>query len=405
VKRSFLFSIWLFGMVTGVSAQDKIMNIYRSGNTVFNGLTTSIDSVIFSGSQEQGKSLDVYRNGDVTYSGQVSAIDSIAFSDAVYYTNPVMVGSYADPTVIRDPTKKEFYVYVTSSRVRGYRSKDLINWTPIRGTSSEVFSTKPTFTQDDPKDTGMWAPDINYFDGKWVMYYSISKWSGGATCGIGVGICTRPEGPFIPPTGNTDGKLFLSSEIGVNNSIDPCFFEEDDGTRYLFWGSFNGIYMTELTADGMAVKDLTKKSKVAGNSFEATYVYKKGRYYYLFASIGACCEGITSSYKVVVGRSTKISGPYYSKTGANMTTYNAWNPSNYQPVIMRGDGNMFGGPGHNARIITDDNGEDWMLYHSYVNNGNDNRNLLLDKITWDAAGWPALGSGTPSARSLAPVFR
>jgi beta-xylosidase len=163
--------------------------------------------------------------------------------------------------------------------------------------------------------------------------------------------------------------------------------------------------MTELTADGMAVKDMTKKTKVAGNSFEATYIHKRGNYYYLFASVGACCEGITSSYKVVVGRATKLSGPYLSKAGLNMTNYNAWNPSNYQPVVITGDGLMFGGPGHNSRIITDDNGDDWMLYHSYVNNGSDNRNLLLDKIEWDAAGWPVSGGGVPSRKALAPVFK
>jgi arabinan endo-1,5-alpha-L-arabinosidase len=324
--------------------------------------------------------------------------------EEIYYTNPIIKGSYADPTVFHDREKKEFYVYVTASRVRGYRSPDMITWNPIKGVSgSEVVLTKPNFTGE--SDAAMWAPDINYLDGRYVMYYSLSKWGGGATCGIGVAVCSRAEGPFVPPPGNVTGKLFLSSEIGVNNSIDPCFFEEN-GKRYLFWGSFNGIYMTELTGDGLAVKDLSQKTKVAGNSFEGTYIHKRGKYYYLFASIGACCEGITSSYKVVVGRATKLSGPYYSKQGVNMTSYNAWNPSNYTPVIMRGDGVNFGGPGHNSGIITDDDGIDWMLYHSYVNNGSDNRNLLLDRIEWDANDWPVLGAGTPSFdKTPGPFFR
>ena len=47
----------------------------------------------------------------------------------------------------------------------------------------------------------MWAPDINYFDGKYVMYYAISKWDGGATCGIGVGISDQPQGPYLSKTG------------------------------------------------------------------------------------------------------------------------------------------------------------------------------------------------------------
>ena len=319
-----------------------------------------------------------------------------------FLTNPIIEGSYADPTVVR--VENEFYLYVTSGIVRGYKSSDLINWSRIAGgNTSEVFNERPDFTDDDVTETAMWAPDINYFDGKYVMYYAISKWGGGATCGIGVGVSDKPQGPFMPPAGNPNGKLFVSSEIGVPNSIDPCFYEEN-GKRYLFWGSFSGIYMTELTSDGLAVKDLSKKTKIAGKSFEATYIHKRGNYYYLFASTGACCEGMDSSYKIVVGRSENLQGPYLSKTGEDMMNIDAWNPQNYQPVVLHGD-EMFGGPGHNSRIITDDNGVDWILYHSYIDNGSSQRTLMLDRVEWDEEGWPIVGGGTPSySMKVIPYF-
>lgn len=317
-----------------------------------------------------------------------------------YLENPIISGSYADPTVIR--MGNEFYVYVTGGRVRGYKSTNLLNWNRI-GSVSEVFTQRPDFTDDNVNETGMWAPDINYFDGKYVMYYSISKWGGGATCGIGIGIADLPQGPFLPPPGNPNGKLFVSGEIGVHNSIDPCFFEED-GKRYLFWGSWGGIHMTELTADGYAVKDMTKKKQVAGKSFEAVYIHKRGNYYYMFASIGACCEGMNSSYKVVVGRATQLDGPYLDKNGVDMNSFDAWNPTHYNPIVLRGN-EMFAGPGHNSRIITDDKGVDWMLYHAYVHNGSDSRSLMIDKVEWDADGWPVVGNGTPSfAMKEVPFF-
>lgn len=322
-------------------------------------------------------------------------IVSLKLGNHAAIENPVMRGSYADPTAIR--VGNEIYVYVTGGRIRGYKSTDLVNWSRI-GTVSEVFTTRPDFVEVvSGKDApGMWAPDINYFDGKYVMYYAISQWGEGARCGIGVGVSNVPQGPFVPPAGNSNGKLFISTEIGVHNSIDPCFYEEN-GKRYLFWGSFHGIYMTELTADGMAVKDMNVKTKVAGNAFEATYVHKRGNYYYLFTSVGGCCNGINSSYKVLVGRSENLAGPYRNRAGVDLNNINSWGAPSFDPIVLQGN-DTYIGPGHNARIITDKNGVDWMLYHSYIkeNNAVGSRSLMLGKVNWDGDGWPIVDNGTPS---------
>ena len=110
----------------------------------------------------------------------------------------------------------------------------------------------------------------------------------------------RSQGPF------TDhGKMFRSNEIGVQNSIDPSFLQYE-GRNYLVWGSFRGIYVIELTEDGLSLKPGAEKKRIAGTAFEAAYIHKHGDYYYMFASIGSCCEGIRSTYKVVVGRSKKV---------------------------------------------------------------------------------------------------
>lgn len=47
--------------------------------------------------------------------------------------------------------------------------------------------------------------------------------------------------------------MFRSNEINVQNSIDP-FYIEDAGKKFLFWGSFRGIYGIELSEDGLSVK-------------------------------------------------------------------------------------------------------------------------------------------------------
>ena len=104
--------------------------------------------------------------------------------------------------------------------------------------------TRPNF---EPQGN-IWAPDINRIGNKYVLYYSMSEWGGEWTCGIGCAVSDRPDGPF-----KDNGMMFRSNGIKVQNSIDP-FYIEDDGHKYLFWGSFRGVYAIELSEDGLTVK-------------------------------------------------------------------------------------------------------------------------------------------------------
>ena len=61
------------------------------------------------------------------------------------------------------------------------------------------------------------------------------------------------------------------------------------------------------------------------------------------------------------------------------------------------------GPGHNAEIMTDRDGVDWMLYHAYWVNTPGNRTLMLDRVNWED-GWPVVHNGTPSRGTAAPRF-
>jgi arabinan endo-1,5-alpha-L-arabinosidase len=74
-------------------------------------------------------------------------------------------------------------------------------------------------------------------------------------------------------------------------------------------------------------------------------------------------------------------------------------------ILVSSPDKTFVGPGHNSNIITDDAGNDWILYHAYWKGNNyDGRCLLLDRVHWDEDGWPIIGNGTPSLTSEAPVF-
>lgn len=293
------------------------------------------------------------------------------------YTNPVVNVDAPDPSVIRG---NDGYYYMFSTAEHVYRSKDMVNWTYLRQAFGD--NDRPTFV--DGVDV-YWAPCVTEQDGRYVLYFALSTWGGGATASIGVATSNSPGGPYRL-VGN--GKLFTSAEVGVENSIDPCFIE-DNGKKYIVWGSWNGIWAIELTEDGLAVKDIKKKKKLADTRFEAAYICKHDGFYYLFASIGACCEGANSTYQTVVGRSRSLLGSYVTRDGQNML-------NNAYRLFLSSNSNAIA-PGHNSRIIEDEVGRTWMYYHAYRRDDPDRgRVVWLDRVHWDAAGWPYIAGGSPS---------
>ena len=310
------------------------------------------------------------------------------------YTNPIISDkSVPDPSVIR-AKDGYFYLYATQTKTYWmpvYRSKDLVNW-EYQGTAFNK-ATEP----DLPGGGAFWAPEIRFLNGKYVLYYSWAKMNGADISYTAVAVGDTPMGPF------PDSKELIGNKEFGSNCIDEFYYEED-GKKYMFFGSFKGIYVTELEDDGLTVKlgndgKPTLKKQVCGNAFEGTNIYKKGKYYYLFASIGSCCNGVNASYQVVVGRSENLLGPYVDKDGKDMLKNN-WE------LVLEGDGQKWIGPGHNSIIIQDDEGTDWMIYHSYLKKDGEvgGRLGMLDRVLWTDNGWPYIRNCVPSNSELIPVF-
>lgn len=309
------------------------------------------------------------------------------------YQNPVYEPVLADPSVIK-AEDGYYYAYGTEDAWGDdsetklapiVRSGNLTDWEYI----GEAFNQKPNW-----KGAGnIWAPDIHYYRNQYILYYSLSMW-GDSDPGIGLAVSDNPEGPF-----EDHGKLFTSEEIGVENSIDPFFYEEE-GTPYLVWGSFHGIYGVELKDDGMSVNG--DPFQIAGTDYEAPYIIKREQQYYFFGSKGSCCEGANSTYHVAVGRSESFKGPYVDREGKKLL-------NNGGTTILKADtDSKFAGPGHNA-VITDEADRDWMIYHAIEKSepllwsSASRRPLMIDPIIWED-GWPWIEGGQPSEEfQTAPV--
>lgn len=303
------------------------------------------------------------------------------------YSNPVISSRLPDPTVTK--AKDGFYYLFATEDTRNvpiWKSKDMIQWTFI-GTAF-TDETRPDFLPNG----GIWAPEINYINGKYVLHYSMSEWGGHWDAGIGVAVSEKPEGPF-----KDLGKIFDSRDVDVENSIDQ-FYIEDGNRKYLFWGSFHGIYSIELTGDGLQIKPGAQKVKIAGSAYEGTAIHKRGDYYYFFGSVGACCKGLKSTYSVVYGRSKSLHGPYLNKNGENLMD------NKYDVLIENSD--QFIGNGHNSRIVQDDAGNDWMFYHAYEKEKSAqwDRFLMLSEVKWDEEDWPYVVDGRPRESAPIPVI-
>jgi len=333
---------------------------------------------------------------------EVKAKEPKVKTSAGKYHNPVFEPILADPTVIK-ADDGWFYAYGTQDNwgdgnpahlVAVVRSKNLVNWTYVK----DAFLTKPAWKEKG----GIWAPEVVKVNGKYHMYYAFSTW-GDPNPGLGLAIADAPAGPFTD-----QGKLLLSEEVNVPNSIDP-FYIEDQGKKFLFWGSFSnaptqGTYGVELSDDGKSVPDLTKKIKVAAGDFEAVMIHKRNRFYYFFGSKESCCEAANSKYNVRVGRSKSLFGPYLDKDGKDLRERNAG-------TVFVHRTEKIAGPGHNSRLITDSKGNDWILYHAMdvknatVSTGANRRFLMLDKVLWKND-WPEILNAEPSMdEQEAPFFK
>src|SRR5207237_9108827 len=118
------------------------------------------------------------------------------------------------------------------------------------------------------------------------------------------------------------GMVVSSSNSAQANAIDPAVFKDTDGRMYMYYGSFSaGIAVVELDPTTGLKKTGSATTLLAGGSgaaWEAPYVIKEGKYYYLFANRQYCCQLLNSTYYMVAGRSTSPTGPFTDKNGTSL---------------------------------------------------------------------------------------
>ena len=305
-----------------------------------------------------------------------------ATSSAVTFTNPVLPGDYADPSVVR--VGDDYWATATSSEWAPLfpilHSKNLVDWETV----GHVFPDKlPGWA-----DAHFWAPEITYDKGKYYIYYTAGK-KGGNLC-VGVASATNPTGPY------TDHGPLVCQEVG---SIDGYPIRDEKGELYLIWKEDANSVKKPTPLWGQRMNE--ERTALLGEKFElfrndpntwegglveGPALMKRGDYYFMFYAGDACC-GRGCTYGVGVARAKNIRGPWEKYSGNPIMKANAtWKCA-----------------GHGS-VVTDAQGKDYFMYHAYSTNGfvYPGRQGLLDPITWGADNWPRFNDNAPSVTAAAP---
>jgi arabinan endo-1,5-alpha-L-arabinosidase len=295
-----------------------------------------------------------------------------------------------DPVMIQEGGN--YYLFCTGWGISFFSSKDLKNWKKEK----PVFASAPQWAVNAiPSFKGhIWAPDISYHKGKYYLYYSVSAFGKNTSC-IGLTI-NKTLDPASPDYKWEDQGKLIQSVPGKDmwNAIDANEIDDENGDHWLTFGSFwNGIKLVKLNNDLTAPvqpeewhtvasrpRSFNVPDTAAGDAaIEAPFIIKKDKYYYLFVSWDYCCRGEKSDYKVVMGRSEKITGPYLDKSGTAMT-------QNGGSILVQGDNKKWFGAGHNS--VYNFEGKYYNIYHGYDAKDKGRSKLIIDQLEWDSEDWP-----------------
>ena len=271
------------------------------------------------------------------------------------------------------------------------RSRDLVHW-EFLGT---VFTEPPAWVVDALGTTPVdfWAPDIRYFNGRYHLYYAASQF-GTTNSVIGLATATTLD-PGDPDYGWVDEGMVMRTRDGVDdfNAIDPDLVFDEQGRLWMALGSFwSGLKLRRLDpATGKPSSEDTALYPLASRpdpgAVEGPSIVRRGGFYYLFASFDLCCRGINSDYRVMVGRSRSVTGPYVDRDGVPMLEGGG-------TELLRGY-NEFAGPGHGD--VYRDRHVDWFVHHYYDREDGGTPRLSVRAIDW-RGGWPSLGDPLSGSR-------
>lgn len=241
--------------------------------------------------------------------------------------------------------------YYCSWRYHVLSSADLMKWELF----DNRFASKGPNDQVPESDQLLFAPDCQFKDGKYYLYYCLPD----REFTEGVAISSSPTGPFA------NGR---NIKLYGYNQIDPCVFIDDDGQAYYIWGQFTAK-MAKLKPNLIEIDATTIRDSVLTEwehfFHEGSHLVKRnGIYYFIYAHLGR------ADMPTCIGYATSRSpmGPY-----------------KYGGVIIDND-HCDPGVWNNHGSIVEFNGQWYVFYHRSTHNSKMMRKACVEPIFFNEDG-------------------
>ncbi|MDO5442345.1 MAG: family 43 glycosylhydrolase [Bacteroidia bacterium] len=226
------------------------------------------------------------------------------------------------------------------------------------------------------------APDILKIGDRYLVGYCIGLGSGGHDSSARI-MWTKTLDPDSPDFGYTEPVEVAASLPDEDcDAIDISFLLGPDGRLWCTYGTYFGHIRvveldpkTGLRLEGNEPVDL-------GRDMEASVMIYRNGWYYLLGTHGTCCDGVNSTYNIVVGRSRYPQGPFIDNVGRTMLEGGG-------KAVLTTEGRLVG-PGHFGRFIQED-GVEKMSFHWEADMDQSGRSVLgIRPLLWEN-GWPVAG--------------
>lgn len=299
------------------------------------------------------------------------------------FTNPIING--ADPYVYQ---KDGFYYFMVTqgNSIKLWKTENM----------SEIASaiSKTVFLPTDgaPDSRNIWAPEINFIDGKWYIYYTAGN---GDDINQRTWVLENANANPMEGTWERKGKIYAANADywAIDGNI-----MEYGGTNYFLWCGRPNQSTGDLTQN-IYIAKMKNAWTIEGNATRIstpTHAWEKNGF-----AVNEGPEFLLNGNKAFVVYSASFCGTDDYALGLLSLKENGdpliasdWVKSP-QPVFTKDAQKSAFGPGHNSFFKSPDGTENWLIYHanSFAGEGcGTKRNVRMQKFTYKQDGSPNFGS-------------